>query len=114
MKNKSPEKKSYLSPKVKLRRSRSGRGLFVLRPIRRNELVVDFSTGPGTYLNSRQANESLARGYDYMIQVGPGKFFAAANDQELEDADFVNHSCAPNCGLRGSLRLVAMRPIKPG
>jgi hypothetical protein len=29
-------------------------------------------------------------------------------------ADWVNHSCAPNAGLRGQISLVAMRDIRPG
>lgn len=31
-----------------------------------------------------------------------------------EDADRVTHSCEPNCGMRGSNVLVAMRDIEPG
>ncbi len=49
-----------------------------------------------------------------MIQVGEGRFFAATNKKELEDADFVNHSCSPNCGIKNALKIVAMRDIKPG
>ena len=38
-----------------------------------------------------------------MIQVDDDLFFAAMGDDDLEDEDFINHSCEPNCGIRGSL-----------
>jgi hypothetical protein len=31
-----------------------------------------------------------------------------------EPADFINHSCDPNCGLQGQIILVAMTDIQPG
>ncbi len=33
---------------------------------------------------------------------------------EPEPADFFNHSCEPNCGFKGQIFLVAMRPIRKG
>lgn len=32
----------------------------------------------------------------------------------IEPADLVNHSCNPNCGIRGQISMVAMRDIQPG
>ena len=34
--------------------------------------------------------------------------------QEWEEADFINHSCNPNCGIKGHLQIVAMRDIESG
>src|SRR6266849_3837348 len=33
---------------------------------------------------------------------------------EIEPVDYMNHSCAPNCGVRGSVVVVARRSIAPG
>jgi len=106
--------KSYLSPKVKRSKSAAGDGLFVTERIQKGEVVADFSQGPGTYLSTAEADKLYEQGSDYMLQVGDDKFFAATNSEELEDADFINHSCEPNCGIKGSLAIVAMRDIEPG
>jgi len=46
------------------------------------------------------------------IQVEDRLYLEAA--AEPEDADRVNHSCEPNCGMRGSNVLVAMRDVEQG
>lgn len=106
--------KSFLSPKVKLQKTKIGKGLVVKKPIQVGELVVDFSTGPGKHLSLKKADQLYDLGSDYMIQVGENEFFVATNKKELEDADYINHSCNPTCGIKGSLKIVAMRDIFPG
>lgn len=49
-----------------------------------------------------------------MIQVDDNLFFAAVKENDFEDADYINHSCDPNCGIKGKLVVVAMRDIEPG
>jgi hypothetical protein len=46
------------------------------------------------------------------IQIDEELFLAGATDPE--PADFVRHSCEPNCGMRGSSVVVALRDIAPG
>lgn len=87
-------------------------GLFARERVMKGELVIDFSTGPGKRISIKNMDEFYSRGFDYGIQVGEHEIFAATNEQELEDADFLNHSCEPNCGIRGSLRIIAMRDIE--
>lgn len=106
--------KSYISPKVELRNGRIGRGLHAVKPLLPGELVIDFAKGPGKLLSTTEANRLFDSGNDYMIQVGDNEFFVATNHEELEEADFINHSCDPNCGIRGSLQIVALRKILPG
>jgi len=106
--------RSYISPKVKIGKSRIGEGLFAVSDISMGELIVNYSTGPGKFLIAEETNELYEKGYDYLIQVDDDLFFAATNDEELEDADFINHSCDPNCGINGSLKIVAMKDIKQG
>ncbi len=108
-------KKSYLSPKVELRSSGiGGKGLFAREPIAKGELTVDYSTGPGTYLTTSEADRLYDQGNDYMLQVDDDRFFVATNESELEDADYVNHSCDPTCGIQGAVRIVALREIGKG
>ena len=108
--------KSFLSPKVKLKKSSIGQGLFALKKIRKDEVVVDFLTGPGQYLpvGGKVEKQLFRAGYDYMIQVDDKQFFAATDQKELEAADYINHSCTPTCGIKDQLKIVAMRLIQPG
>lgn len=107
-------KKSYISPKVELRNSKIGKGLFAKEKIFKGELVVDFSTGPGSLLKDDEYKNFFEAGLDYGIQVDEDAIFAAIDTKdELEDADFINHSCDPNCGIKGSLQIIAMRDIEP-
>ncbi len=108
------DKKSYISPKVETRDSQNGQGVFATQKIDTNEVIADFSQGPGQYINEEAAEKLYAQGYDYMIQVDDELYFAATKDDELEIGDFINHSCNPNCGIRGKLKIVAMRDIEPG
>ena len=105
--------KSYVHPKVKIGQSRIGKGLFALEKISQGELIIDFAKGPGKFLTTKEADKIYEKGSDYMIQVDDDLFFAATNREELEDADFINHSCNPNCGIKGRLQIVAMRDIEP-
>ena len=106
---------SFLSPKVELCESPTeGKGLFAKERILKGELVVDFTNGPGTYISTKEADALFAKGSDHMIQVDDDLFLAAADVSELEDADYINHSCEPNCGIKDALRIVAMRDIESG
>lgn len=106
---------SYISPKVKIRDSKkSGKGLFGIKGIKKDEVVADYTDGLGEYVNSRKADELYEKGFDHMIQVGDDLFFAAVKKGDFEEADCLNHSCEPNCGISGKLKIVAMVGIKPG
>ncbi len=108
-------KTSYSSPKVEMRESPiSGCGLFAKEAIKKGELMVDFSTGRGKYVDLKVADKFYQNGNDNQIQIDDNRFFYATTDDEIESADFLNHSCDPNLGMDGSLKFVAMRDIKPG
>lgn len=88
---------------------RLGPCVVAVEPIITGEVVAVFGGRCVTYdefvhLPTHQRARSL--------QVEDGVFLAAAADPE--PSDFVNHSCDPNCGLRGSTVIVAMRDICPG
>ncbi len=104
---------SYLSPKVKIGQSFQGKGLFAQEKIRKGEIVIDYTHGKAKFVSTAEAVILYEQGNDYMIQVDDDLFFAARNEEEVEEADFLNHSCDPNCGIKGSLQIVARRPIQP-
>lgn len=106
--------KSFLTPKAKVRKSFAGEGVFAKEAIAAGEVVTDFSTGTGQHVTSAEADRLYDRGFDYMLQTGDDEFFAATTPEEVEEGDYLNHSCDPNLGFHGPLRLVAMRNIDPG
>lgn len=103
---------SYLSPKVKIGQSFQGQGLFAQEKIRKGE--IDYTHGKAKFVSTAEAVILYEQGNDYMIQVDDDLFFAARNEEEVEEADFLNHSCDPNCGIKGSLQIVAKRHIGAG
>ncbi len=106
---------SFLSTKIKLQNSpKSSRGLFATEEIKQDEVAIDYTDGFGKYINNKEADALYEKGFDHMIQVDDDLFFAATNENEFEEADLLNHSCEPNCGIKNKLKIVAMRDIKIG
>ena len=50
----------------------------------------------------------------YILQIDEDLFIGPRNFDSVDEAEFFNHSCNPNCGIRGQIALVAMRDILPG
>jgi len=108
-------KKSWVSHKLQLKNSPlQGKGLFAISPIKKDEIVVDFEHGNGQYVSGEKFNEVYSLDFDYGLQVDDDLFFAAMENAEVEDADFINHSCEPTCGIKDKLKIVAIRDIEPG
>jgi len=106
---------SFLSPKTKTQDSpKSGKGLFVVEEIKKGEVIADYTNGFGRYINGKEADELYEKGFDQMVQIDDDLFFAATKEIEFEDADYINHSCEPNCGIKNKLKIVAMRDIESG
>lgn len=106
---------SYISKKVSNKFSKTaGRGLFAIETITKGEIITDFTNGLGEYVDSNKADQLFKEGQDHMIQVDDDLFFAAVKKSDFEDADYINHSCNPNCGIEGKLKIVAMRDIIVG
>lgn len=89
---------SYISPKVEVRESKiSKKGIFAVDKI----------------LKGEEADSLYENGNDYMLQIDNNLFSVSVKNGELDDANFINHSCNPNCGISGSLKIIAMRDIEP-
>ena len=105
-----PQSTSYHSPKVEGRRidSKGGRTLVARETILPDEVVVVFGgeVVPAGELDALSPAQRLLT-----LQVEEGLYLVSGHDGP---ADWVNHSCDPNCGLRGQIALVAMRRLEPG
>jgi hypothetical protein len=101
---------SYHSAKLQARHinGKGGRALVVREPVDAGELVVVW--GGEAVHASRLGTLSPAQRL-LTIQVEEDLYLVSAEDGP---ADWVNHSCNPNCGLSGQVALVALRRLEPG
>jgi len=100
----------YASPRLEGRQcgGKGGRGVFARAPIPRGELLVVFA---GSVLEGEELGDLPADQRRLVLQVDENHYLLS----EVEGwADWVNHCCEPNAGLRGQVTLVAMRDIEAG
>lgn len=102
---------SYISPKIELLESNiHGLGMFAKKNIQKGE--VTFIKG-GHILEYKELFSS-----EVIFSYLPidDKFFIGAKDQteELTIKLFNNHSCEPNCAIRGEITFIALRDIVAG
>ena len=103
---------SYLTPKARLGPSPlGGQGLLATEPIPRHELVAIWGNRIMDTAEMLDLPEHLQ---DFPVQVWYDQFSGPMDDDEIEPVDYMNHSCAPNCGVRGSVVVVARQDIAIG
>ena len=95
---------SWMNPKLEVRNTEKyGKGVFAVDDISKGEKVAIF----GGYVV--KLNEEIE---DTGIQIDDDLILASF--EHTEPTDFINHSCNPNCGLKGQIFLVSMRDVKKG
>ncbi|MGB8331748.1 MAG: SET domain-containing protein-lysine N-methyltransferase [Polyangiales bacterium] len=80
-------------------------GLFARRLIREGETIVAFG---GTVIDRAGLMGLPPAATRYTLQIDEELFLVS---DRPGPADFVNHSCQPNAGLKGQVLLVAMRSV---
>lgn len=103
--------KSYVSPKIEIGESDiHGFGMFAQSEIKKGEIVYV----KGGHIVKRE-DLFTSRYINSYLPISDGLFIGAKSEDEEETIKlYNNHSCEPNCGLRGEITFVAMRDIKPG
>ena len=105
---------SYLTHKAIIRKEGiNGRGSFAIAPISKDEIVFI----KGGYILTRDTMLIEKIGYNYWplsdeLFLAPRK--NSSTEEKCQILLYVNHSCNPNCGLRGEITGVAMRDIEIG
>ena len=102
---------AYLSPKLEARphRHKGGFGVFAQSPIPAEEVLVVWG---GDVVTAENFFKLPAYVQQHSLQVEE-ELYLVPNGVD-EPADFVNHSCEPNAGMRGQIAVVALRDIKAG
>ncbi len=106
-----PFVKSFISPKVILGNSRiHGLGMFAKSKIERGEIV--FIKGGHIV---RKSELYFDRPISSYLPIDDQYFIGATQKDEEEGIKlYLNHSCEPNCGLRGEITFVALNKIQEG
>lgn len=100
--------KSFLSDKIVIRESKShGKGMFAKEAFQKGEIV--FIKGGHILKREQIFSSSIINSYHPIDDM----YYLGATNAEEEDCIklFVNHSCNPNCGIRGEITFVAIRDI---
>jgi hypothetical protein len=88
--------------------SKGGRAVIATQTIPPGSLLVVF----GGDVLTREEVEALPSDLRRLVlQVDEGLFLFSRDEGP---ADWINHSCEPNAGLRGQICLVALKTIEPG
>lgn len=104
-------KRSWLNTKLEVHDSIThGKGIFASETIPQGERLAIFG---GDILPIDAIKQLPPPLCEYPMQLEE-RFVLGCYDNEPEDTDFFNHSCAPNSGFKGQVFLVAMRDIAPG
>jgi uncharacterized protein len=100
----------FLTPKARPTATpHKGYGSVSLEPIAAGEVVAAFG---GRCITRDEFDLLPASQQVRSLQIDEHLYIAGA--PEPEPADFINHSCEPNCALSGNVVLVAARDIAAG
>jgi hypothetical protein len=76
-------------PKVKVKRSSAGLGLFAVEDIKKEQIVIEYT---GDRIPQEEANR---RGGRYLFEVTDTLVIDGKNRKNI--ARYINHACRPNC-----------------
>jgi SET domain-containing protein len=104
-------RQSWLSPSAETRPNpeKGGQGVFAREAIPANTTVAGFG---GAMVDRRELHKMGEAVEHHALQVDDDLFLASV--PPFDPADYVNHSCDPNCGIVGSVLLVTMRDVAAG
>lgn len=95
--------------KVTVKRSKTGLGLFALKPIPAEKRIIEYV---GTILTDEQANK---KGGKFLYDLGNNLAIDGSSRENL--ARYINHSCCPNTEAytgRNRVWIWSMRDIEEG
>src|SRR4051794_39988602 len=104
-------RQSWLRPTAEPRPhpAKGGMGVFAREAIPAGTTGAGFG---GAVVDRRELHEMGEAVEHHALQVDDDLFLASV--PPFDPADYVNHSCDPNCGIVGSVLLVTMRPVAAG
>ncbi len=100
--------RSFISPKIWIQKSKiHGVGMFAIHPIAKSEIV--FIHGGHIVTRDKLFYSAIIGSY---LPLDDNYFIGAIKKSEEKYVElFLNHSCNPNCGIRGEITFAALRDI---
>jgi len=103
----------YTSPLTKVQYSKIDKyGLFATKSISKGTVVAAWGGKIRTSEEIKKLRSKFST--NYALQLYPGFYIAETNTKELDAADFINHSCEPNCKIVNLLIMITKRKIGVG
>ena len=104
-------KGSYLAPQLEVVEDlkKGGFGVKARQPIFKDDLLAVWS---GVIYSEAELAGLSGEQKAHSVEIEDGLYLVSLVMDE--PADFINHSCNPNAGMRGQICIVAMRNIEPG
>ena len=104
---------SYLSEKCSVRTVNNKTGVFADQDIKKGALVAVW--GGIIYLDAeiKEISKKYSHFLTHPVSVCEGFFIGPINFVDLDDVEYINHSCDPNIGVKGQIILLARRDISP-
>jgi len=101
--------KSFITNKIEIKESNlDGKGMFAKEAIKKDEIV--FIKGGHLVTREQLFSSGVINSY---LPIDDNYFIGSINKEEEDGIKlWINHSCEPNCGMRGEISFVAMRDIK--
>ena len=99
----------YVPKNVKVKKSKTGFGLFAMEPLRRGDFVIEYT---GKIIPTKVADENPNR---YLFEIN--KKWTIDGHTRKNIARYINCSCRPNCEpdiKKGRVLIFAKRVIKIG
>lgn len=93
------------NPKVIIKKGKFGQGLFAAEDIKKDEFIAEFD---GKVYEADEVMDLPEEIANHAVQVERHKWVGS------NFACNINHSCNPNCGIKGLFQIVAMRDIRKG
>lgn len=95
--------------KLKVGKSKTGKGLFALEDIPKGKCIIEYV---GTVVPEKELEKKNSK---YYFEVGRG--ITINGNVPWNKAKYINHSCKPNCeadGPRGHAYISSLKKIKAG
>ena len=108
--------KSYLSPKVKIKKSEiHGKGLFAIKNIKKDEIV---GVKSGDVFRKKDLIKFGSFASDFggnLLQIDDNFFVGGTKKKDIEKSMmYINHSCDPNIYIKNGIITTSLRKIKKG
>jgi len=102
---------SWIHPDTEIKIDLKGKGIFATNKIKKGQRLIVF----GGYVLETASFDALSNDMKFFpFQIDEDLYFGLTSLSEVENADYLNHSCDPTCGFTGEITVSTMRDIEIG